>query len=76
MDEQTETPPLALRVTGGGEPTAQELAALLVTLTPTSSDETGAARGPAAWTRAALIEGVGGRPPTSLADVEVTFRRG
>lgn len=68
-------PPLAMRVLGGGEPTPEQLAAVLVTLTPAEDGDDGPAR-TAAWTRAALIEGVGGRPPTSPADLDASIRRG
>jgi hypothetical protein len=70
-----EAPPLAVRVVGGGEPTAEQLAAVLVALTPTGGGDDGHVR-TAAWTRAAMIEGVGGRPATSPADLDVSVRRG
>lgn len=61
---------VAFRVTGGGAVTAEELAAVTVALTPI------AATTPAAtstvlsgWARAALVEGVGGRPPVSHPDL-------
>jgi hypothetical protein len=70
MDETSTPPPLALRVVGGGEPTAEELAAILVALTPTGGDG-GDERGPTqpAWSRAAMLEGIGGRPAASPADL-------
>lgn len=60
----------ALVVTGGGEPTPAELAAVVVALTPTQDDD-GADPDdvPRGWRRAALIEGVGGRPSASLPDL-------
>ncbi len=75
MDEQPETPPVALRVLGGGAPSPEQLAAVIVALTPTAGDDETPAR-PPAWTRAAMIEGVGGRTPTSPADLDVSANRG
>lgn len=70
MAEEPPTPPLALRVVGGGEPTPQELAAVLVALTPTGGGgSTSAPDRTPAWTRAAMLEGVGGRPAASPADL-------
>jgi hypothetical protein len=70
MDETSTPPPLALRVVGGGEPTAEELAAVLVALTPTGGDGSGdGSPTTPAWTRAAMLEGIGGRPAASPADL-------
>ncbi len=44
-------------VTAGGTPSAEEVAALVVALTPAAADPGGAAT--PAWRRAALTEGVG-----------------
>lgn len=73
-----EEPPAAgqLRVVAGGTPTPEELAALVVALTPTGGDGPGPAPGPAPWQRAAMLEGIGGRPATSPADLTVTLARG
>ena len=68
--EQTASAP-ALRVLAGGEPTPEELAAIVVALTPTGGGGAQTSRGPAPWLRAAMVEGVGGRPPTSPADLAV-----
>jgi hypothetical protein len=75
MDEPT-TPPLAFRVVGGGQPTAEELAALLVALTPVGSGDGGERASTPAWTRAALLEGVGGRPAASPADLPTSLPLG
>ena len=59
-------------VTGGGVPTPAELAAIVVALTPVVVADQGAVTPdslPSGWGRAALIEGVGGRPPVSLPDL-------
>lgn len=74
-----EEPPAAaqLRVVAGGTPTPEELAAVVVALTPTGGgDPSGPAPGPAPWQRAAMLEGIGGRPATSPADLTVTLTRG
>ena len=70
------SPGATLQVVGGGTPTPAELAALVVALTPTGGGDAQQHRGPAPWLRAAMIEGVGGRPPTSPADVDVAALRG
>jgi hypothetical protein len=75
VDEQPDSPPLGVRVVGGGEPTAEELAAVVVALTPTAGAATHLPRRPSAWRRAAMIEGVGGRPPTRPVDLDVTRLR-
>jgi hypothetical protein len=74
MDETPTPPPLALQVVGGGEPTPEELAAVLVALTPAGGDG-GGDGGPTtpAWTRAAMLEGVGGRPAASPADLATSL---
>lgn len=58
-------------VTGGGEPPPEELAAIVVALTPVVVDDDGTEPDdvPRGWHRAALIEGVGGRPSASLPDL-------
>lgn len=75
MDAEQQPTAPDLRVTGGGEPTAEQLAALVVALTPVTGDHE-PRRGPAPWLRAAMIEGIGGRPPTSPADLDVSLHRG
>jgi hypothetical protein len=77
-DEQTFTEPTAphVRVVGGGTPSAAELAAVVVALTPVgppASDPVGgstAAGGAGAWARAALLEGVGARPVVSAPELD------
>ncbi len=70
-EEQTSTPSIV--VTGGGEPSPEELAAIVVALTPVvveeAADDAGRDDVPRGWNRAALIEGVGGRPSASLPDL-------
>jgi hypothetical protein len=76
VESEQPVPAPALRVVAGGQPTPEELAALVVALTPTGGGDTQTSRGPTPWLRAAMIEGVGGRPPTSPADLAVTDLRG
>jgi hypothetical protein len=75
MEESPEPPSLALRVIGGGEPTPEELAAVLVALTPASSEDEPepTASSTPAWTRAAMLEGIGGRPAASPADLATSL---
>lgn len=57
-------------VTGGGEPTPEQLVAVVIALTPVAPDPAAAPDDvPRGWRRAALIEGVGGRPSASLPDL-------
>jgi hypothetical protein len=72
--EQEPTTP-QVRVIAGGTPTPEELAALVVALTPTGGGQP-APRGPAPWRRAAMLEGIGARRPTSPADIDVAALRG
>jgi hypothetical protein len=74
MDETSTPSPLALQLVGGGEPTPEELAAVLVALTPVGGDD-GGDGSPAtpAWTRAAMLEGIGGRPAASPADLATSL---
>lgn len=70
-DQPPEPANTDIRIVGGGRPSAEQLAALVVALTPTPpspAEETAPVREDP-WRRAALIEGVGGRPPTSPADL-------
>jgi hypothetical protein len=75
VDESTTAPPLAFRVVAGGEPTDEELAALLVALTPTGDGEPDVELTPA-WTRAAMLEGVGVRPAASPTDLPTALPLG
>jgi hypothetical protein len=57
-------------ITGGGEPSPEELAALTVALTPVVTDgPASGADAPPAWVRAALMENVGRRPLVSADDL-------
>ncbi|MEX1179057.1 MAG: hypothetical protein WEB09_11405 [Nitriliruptor sp.] len=60
-----------LEVVHGGEASAEELAALVVALTPVGGEDTDPDTTPA-WARAALLEGVGMLPPTHPADLRRT----
>ncbi len=57
-----------LVVTGGGRPTPEQLAAVVVALTPIA--EPAAPVGPPAWRRAALLEGVGGASVLAPGDLD------
>ena len=61
------TPPRYV-VTGGGEPSAEELAALMVALTPVAGPAEDDDAAPA-WVDAALQEGIGRRPFVSADDL-------
>ena len=72
MSTGTEPRTPSVVVTGGGEPSPEELAALVIALTPVvvqESDGEDPAGGTSGWRRAALIEGVGGRAPVSYPDL-------
>lgn len=56
-------------ITGGGEPSPEELAALVIALTPVAVDGDGPAA-PPGWLRASLHEGVGARPAVAPGDVD------
>jgi hypothetical protein len=59
-----------IEVVAGGEPTAEEFAALVVALAPVEVTEVPSS--PASpWRRAALHDGVGARPATCPADVDL-----
>ena len=61
---------VAFAVTGGGEPSAEELAAITIALTPVAGDdEADDGTQASGWRRAALVEGVGGRNAASLPDL-------
>lgn len=69
MEPETPQSP-SIVVTGGGDPTPEQLAALVIALTPVAGDGDGEPDNvPRGWRRAALIEGVGGRPSASLPDL-------
>jgi hypothetical protein len=71
QDDQTHAAPARYVVVGGGDPTAEQLAALTVALTPVAIDdetEAGSDR-PAPWVRAVLMENVGRRPLVSADDL-------
>lgn len=53
---------------GGGGPSAAELAAIVVALTPVEVEET-VEEGPPSWRRAAILEGLGRQPVSSAADM-------
>ena len=55
-------------VTGGGAPTAEQVAALVVALTPTVVET--APVGPAPWRRAAMLEGTGHPSVLAPADLD------
>jgi hypothetical protein len=61
-DAPDNVPTPRIEVRGGGAPTAEQLAALVVALTPTGGDAGASEPAPAipAWAAAALREGVGG----------------
>jgi hypothetical protein len=69
-DDTTDVPRLV--ITGGGEPTPDELAALVVALTPTTGADPAGPPAPTvpAWTRAALLEGTGGSQVASPGGLE------
>lgn len=68
------TPRPRFVITGGGEPAAEQLAALVVALTPAPAKPPGA--GPAAWRHAALLEGVGGPSILAPRDLDVASPHG
>ncbi|MBW3663084.1 MAG: hypothetical protein KY469_08295 [Actinobacteria bacterium] len=59
-----------IEVVGGGEPTAEQVAALAIALTPVGVPELPRSHA-SGWQRAALHEGVGARPVSCRADVEL-----
>lgn len=64
--------PALVEIIAGGEPSPEEIAALVIALTPVPPADGGAevAGGPAAWHRAALLEGIGNAAPIhSAADL-------
>ncbi len=71
VSEVSDSEQPSIVVTGGGEPTAEELAALVIALSPVAQAEAADAAGDgwSAWGEAALLEGVGFRPFVSVDDV-------
>lgn len=64
-------------ITAGGVPTAEELAALVVALTPTTAagqEPSSLHESGSAWREASLLEGVGFRPFVSVDDVAAYHR--
>jgi len=69
--------PVQVRVTSGGVPGPEQLAALVLALTPVvgpgpgpdDEDTEDAVAHVPAWTRAALLEGIGGRNAVSAPDL-------
>lgn len=56
-------------IVGGGRPTPEELAALIVALAPVAMEHNDRGATPSGWTRAALLEGVGERAFASPAEL-------
>lgn len=56
-------------VVGGGSPTAEQVAALTVALTPVAVRDVEHTAEPSGWLRAALLEGVGHGPFASPAQL-------
>jgi hypothetical protein len=74
--QDVQPPTARVEVRGGGAPTPEQLAALVVALTPSGgSDEPGGDRPTLpAWTAAALREGVGGAQVLVPADLRALDR--
>lgn len=69
--EETPTTPRYV-VTGGGTPTPEQLAALVIAMTPVAApaEDTGPSSGAASpWAHAALLEGIGHRTFVALPDL-------
>ncbi len=69
-----ERPPVAFGITAGGDPTPEQLAALVVALTPVAASEPAAetasgAQAAGGWREAAVLEAVGFRPFVSVDDL-------
>jgi hypothetical protein len=58
----------------GGQPSAEQIAALTVALTPVVVEDDTAAAQRSAWTQAALLEGVGTRRVVSAPDLATPRR--
>jgi hypothetical protein len=78
VEHEVEPPGDRLQVVGGGDPTAEELAAIVVALTPAAGGGTPHAARAAvpAWTAAALAEGVGGPAISRPGDLTTYGPRG
>lgn len=57
----------------GGVPSPEEVAAVVIALTPVDGGDADRDAGPPPWRRAAIIEGLGGRPVSKAWDLS---RRG
>lgn len=68
MSERSEQPAARIEVTGGGEVSPAQLAAMVVALTPVGAPALPSERRPA-WARAALLENVGGRRISTRDDL-------
>ena len=69
--EDAPPPPTLFRITGGGDPSVEEVAALtaaVLQLRARATDTTGVGSPVSRWQYAALREGVGGRPFYGLSD--------
>lgn len=80
IDAVAAGPPARLEVVAGGDPSDAELAALVIALTPVAAPPPAAGRADVArtpaWARAALLEGVGHRPPIRPSDLDAAARLG
>jgi hypothetical protein len=77
-EHEPEQPSARLLVLGGGDPTAEELVAIVVALTPATGVGSSPTDRPAvlAWTAAALTEGVGGPAISRPSDLTTFAPRG
>jgi hypothetical protein len=71
-----DAPAARLEVVGGGEVSAEHLAALAVALTPTGGGGEPTEERVPAWAQAALLENVGHRRPARPSDLGATSRLG
>lgn len=70
MTASNDAPPPRYQVVGGGAPSPEQVAALVIALTPVAvAPPERAERRVAPWAQAALLEGVGGRSLLSAADL-------
>lgn len=58
-----------IEVTHGGELSDEEVAAVVIALTPVDGGDVERDARPPSWRRAAIIEGLGGRPVSSAWDL-------
>ncbi len=75
MDAEQEREAPQLRVVAGGTPSPEEIAALVVALTP-GGGAPEPPTGPPPWQRAAMLEGIGAGRPTRPADLDMANRWG